>query len=107
MFNNIGPEHVIIYGTHGGHVFLKNNSIGTFPMPFTSSVFTFAYADEEAQLFWTNSSGNFYGGDSIALVRVKEVAQTRKLNLNLKFSGVKKVGIESPPPSRIIYTPTN
>ena len=109
----IGPEHVVIYGTQEGHVFLKNDSIGTFRLPLTSSVFTFSHADGEAQLFWTNSSGNFYGGilsvtDSIPLVRVKEVAQTRKLNLNLKISGViKKVGIESPAPCRIIYSQTN
>lgn len=60
---------------------LKNES-GDYPTALTSSVFTFAYATKENQLFWTNSSRNFYGASfssSNAFAHAKQVAQNSKL----------------------------
>ena len=79
---NTEPEHVIAYGTQKGRIFLNNGSSGASPISLTSSIFTFAYADGENQLLWTNSSGNLYGGilsTSALLTHVKEIAPNRKL----------------------------
>ena len=103
-----GPGYSVVYGTQQGHVFLKTDS-GVYSSSLNSSVSTFAQADGENQLLWTNSSGNLCGGvlsvnHSTTFVQIKEVVhQNSKLYIRLKqLRSSRKTEIESSASCRII-----